>query len=56
MRFWGAGQYKHDAKGQDTVYTYDDKKRVTAVQFYPTGKNNSAGCGGATYTYDTAPY
>ena len=31
-------QYKHDAKGQDTVYTYDALKRVTQVQRYPLGK------------------
>ena len=49
-------QYKHDAKGQDTVYTYDSKKRVTMIQRYPSGKNNAEGaCQGATYTYDTNP-
>jgi YD repeat-containing protein len=30
-------QYKHDAKGQDTVYTYDGQKRVTMTQQYPYG-------------------
>ena len=25
-------QYKHDAKGQDTVYTYDSQKRLTMTQ------------------------
>jgi YD repeat-containing protein len=34
-------QYKHDAKGQDTVYTYDSKKRVTEVQRFPYGKANA---------------
>jgi YD repeat-containing protein len=34
-------QYKHDAKGQDTVYTYGSKNRVTMVQKYPNGKNNA---------------
>jgi YD repeat-containing protein len=34
-------QYKHDAKGQDTVYTYDSKKRVTMVQRYPNGRGYS---------------
>ena len=50
-------QYKHDAKGQDTVYTYDSKKRVTMVQRYPTGKNNAEDtCQRVTYLYDTNPY
>jgi RHS repeat-associated protein len=48
-------QYKHDAKGQDTVYTYDSKLRVTMVQKYPTGKNNVEDlCQRVTYTWDTA--
>jgi YD repeat-containing protein len=46
--------YKHDAKGQDTVYTYDSAKRVTEIQRYPTGKNNAEDtCRQALYTYDT---
>ena len=46
--------YKHDAKGQDTVYSYDSKKRVTQIQRYPTGKNNAVdSCQSVTYTYDT---
>jgi len=50
-------QYKHDAKGQDTVYTYDSKKRVTMVQRYPAGKNNAEDtCQQVTYSYDTNPY
>ena len=28
-------QYKTDAKGQQTVYTYDSLKRVTMMQYYP---------------------
>ena len=49
-------QYKHDAKGQDAVYTYDSKKRVTMVQRYPSGKNNAEDtCQQVTYTYDTNP-
>ena len=46
--------YKHDAKGQDTVYSYDVKKRVTQIEQYPTGKNNAVdACLTVTYTYDT---
>ena len=47
-------QYKHDAKGQDTVYTYDTQKRVTMIQRYPSGKNGAEdSCQRVTYTYDT---
>jgi YD repeat-containing protein len=47
-------QYKHDAKGQDTVYTYDSTKRVTMVQRYPNGRNNSEDTNQrVTYGYDT---
>ena len=35
--------YRHDAKGQDTVYTYDSKKRVSMLQRYPIGEGE---CGG----------
>jgi RHS repeat-associated protein len=50
-------QDKHDAKGQDTVYTYDSQKRVTMVQRYPNGKNNGEDqCQRVTYSYDTNPY
>ncbi len=50
-------QYKHDAKGQDTVYTYDSQKRVTMIQRYPTGKSNAEDtCQRVTYSYDTNPY
>jgi RHS repeat-associated protein len=49
--------YKHDAKGQDTVYTYDSQKRVTEIQRYPTGKNNSEDtCQRVLYYYDTNPF
>ena len=45
--------YKHDAKGQDVVYSYDSKKRVTQIQRYPTGKNNAEdACQQVNYTYD----
>src|SRR5665213_2469129 len=47
-------QYKHDAKGQDSGYTYDGVPRVTQIQRYPTGKNNAEDlCQRVTYTYDT---
>jgi RHS repeat-associated protein len=50
-------QYKHDAKGQDTVYTYDNQKRLTMMQRYPTGKANAEDqCQRVTYTYDNGPY
>jgi YD repeat-containing protein len=46
--------YKHDAKGQDTVYSYDGQKRVTMIQRYPTGKANAEDtCRRVTYSYDT---
>ncbi len=49
-------QYKHDAKGQDTVYTYDTQKRVTMIQKYPSGRNNAENtCERVQYTYDTNP-
>jgi len=47
---------KHDAKGQDTVYTYDSLNRVTEIQRYPNGKSNGEDtCARVTYTYDTNP-
>ncbi len=46
--------YKHDAKGQDTVYTYDTQKRVSMLQQFPTGKTNAEDtCQKVTYTYGT---
>ncbi|HEX4136525.1 MAG TPA: hypothetical protein VHY84_18070 [Bryobacteraceae bacterium] len=49
-------QYRHDAKGQDTVYTYDMKKRVTQVSRYPNGKNNAEDtCARVAYIYDVNP-
>ena len=52
--------YKHDAKGQDTVYTYDSLVRVSQIQRYPYGKNSTEDlCGRVTYTYGdntTNPY
>ena len=50
-------QYKHDAKGQDTVYTYDTQNRVTEIQRYANGKNNAEDmCQRVIYSYDTNPY
>ena len=44
--------YKHDAKGQDTVYSYDSQKRVTVVKRYPTGQANAEdSCARVSYTY-----
>ena len=49
--------YKHDAKGQDTVYSYDSKQRVTYVRRYPTGRNNAEDtCQAVAYFYDTNPF
>jgi YD repeat-containing protein len=43
---------KHDAKGQDTVYTYS-LNRVTEIQWYPTGRSGVEDtCARVTYTYD----
>ncbi len=48
--------YKHDGKGQDTVYSYDGQKRVYMIQRYPQGKANSEDlCQRATYGYGTDP-
>jgi RHS repeat-associated protein len=44
---------KQDAKGQQSVYTYDTHKRLTEVQVFPTGQNNPEDvCQQARYTYD----
>ena len=44
--------YKHDAKGQDTVYSYDSQKRVTVVKRYPTGQANAEdSCARVSYSY-----
>jgi YD repeat-containing protein len=49
-------QRKHDAKGQDTVYTYDSLKRVIEIQRYPSGLNNAEDvCGRVTYAWGTDP-
>jgi len=49
-------QYKHNARGQDTVYTYDSQNRVLEIQRYPQGKNNQEDtCQRVNYTYDTNP-
>ena len=49
--------HKTDAKGQQTVYTYDSFKRTTMAQYYPTGTANPEdGCQRVTYSYDTNPY
>jgi RHS repeat-associated protein len=50
-------QYKQDAKGQQTVYTYDSQKRVTMVQRFPNGQSNSEDyCNRVSYWYDTNPF
>ena len=52
-----AVQTKTDAKGQQTVYSYDSLKRLTMTQYYPSGTANPEdGCQRATYSYDTNPY
>ncbi len=49
-------QHKHDAKGQDTVYTYDSLKRVTEIQRYPNGVNNAEDvCGRVLYNWGSTP-
>ena len=50
-------QYKHDAKGQETLYTYDSKKRVMKIQRFPNGQQGGAEdtCQQVTYTYDANP-
>ena len=51
-----AVQMKTDAKGQQTVYSYDSLKRLTMTQYYPTGTANPEdGCQRVTYSYDTNP-
>ena len=50
-------QYKHDAKGQETVYSYDTAKHVTEIQVFPTGQTHSEDtCQQVLYSYDTNPY
>jgi RHS repeat-associated protein len=45
--------YKHDARGQETVYGYDTYKRIRQYQVFPTGQNNPADpCQGAFYSWD----
>jgi YD repeat-containing protein len=52
----GTLQYRHDAKGQETVYSYDGTKRVSTIQRYPAGRNNTEVlCQRVIYTYDTNP-
>ena len=49
-------QYKHDAKGQETVYAYDGAKRVTMIQRFPQGQVYPEDtCQRVTYTYGTDP-
>jgi RHS repeat-associated protein len=51
-----AVQMKTDAKGQQTVYSYDSLSRLTMTQYYPTGTANPEdGCQRVTYSYDTNP-
>ncbi len=48
--------YKHDAKGQDTVYRYDGQNRLYMIQRYPQGQANSEDvCQRTTYAYGTNP-
>jgi YD repeat-containing protein len=45
----------HDAKGQDTVYSYGTSNRVTMIQYFPQGKNNAEDmCARVTYSYGTS--
>jgi RHS repeat-associated protein len=49
--------YKHDANGQDTVYTYDSALRVTEIQRYPTGRSNAEDtCARVMNYYNTNPF
>jgi YD repeat-containing protein len=49
-------QRKHDARGQDTVYTYDSLKRPIEVQRYPSGVGGAEDlCGRVFYTWGTDP-
>jgi YD repeat-containing protein len=48
-------QYKHDARGQDTVYTYNGNNQVTMIQKYPQGKANAEDtCQRVGYAYGTS--
>jgi len=50
-------QYKHDAKGQETVYAYDSKKRVTMISQFPTGQSHAEDtCQRVSYSWDSNPY
>ena len=52
-----AVQTKTDAKGQQTVYSYDSLNRLTMTQYYPQGQSYAEdGCQRVTYSYDTNPY
>ncbi len=45
-------QVKHDAKGQDTVFSYDTTKRVTMQKRYPAGQASAEDvCQRLTYGY-----
>jgi RHS repeat-associated protein len=47
--------YKQDAKGQQTVYLYDDYKRLREVQGYPSGQSNAEDlCQRVTYYWDSS--
>jgi YD repeat-containing protein len=49
-------QKKHDAKGQDTVYTYDSLKRAIEIQRYPNGSGGAEDpCSRVNYAYGTDP-
>jgi RHS repeat-associated protein len=47
--------YKIDAKNQKIKYIYDDFKRVTQVQKYPTSGGAEDLCQQVNYTWDTHP-
>ncbi len=46
--------YQFDARGQETVYTYDSQKRVVMVQRFVSGAEDI--CQRVAYSYDTNPY
>jgi YD repeat-containing protein len=47
-------QRKHDAKGQDFVYTYDTSNRVLEIQKYPLGQSYAEDlCARVAYVYGT---
>jgi YD repeat-containing protein len=45
-------QYKIDAKGQKTAYTYDGSRRVTEIQRYLNASTEDT-CQRVNYTYDS---